>query len=112
MLRQTRGLLRSLVSPRCVPRRHVTKDLGHVKKPYEPVHHETYPAGPPLLFGRKPGDPLEGWEIMTISTFLLSVGIVLYGSYAKDSDDFLVCAISLTLTVHILTFFVLTLYFL
>ena len=93
MLRQTRGLLRGLALTRCVPRRHVTKDLGHVKKPYEPVHHETYPAGPPRLFGRKSGDPLEGWEIMTISAFLISAGIVVYGSMTKESDDFLVCVL-------------------
>lgn len=88
MLRQARGLLRSLTL--AVPRRHVTKDLGHAKKPYEPVHHDTYPAGPPRMFGRKPGEPLESYEIMTISTFLLCIGIVIYGNSTKESDDFLV----------------------
>ena len=76
-------------------------NAGHheakVLEPYAVPHHSHYPSEP-FAFGFNPSEPLEGWEIVTISTIIASIAIFAYGSSTGVNDDFKVSFESATLT--------------
>ena len=51
----------------------------HSDGPYAVKHHHPYPDEA-YAFGRKPGTPLEGWEIITAATFIICFGLLVFPS--------------------------------
>ena len=64
---------------------HSHKPLG----PYEVPHHATYP-NEAHLFGINPATKYqsEGWEWVTMLTYLVGGGIMIAGAMTKDLDSF------------------------
>lgn len=62
---------------------------GHTKtnEPYSPPHHHSFPTEA-YAFGRKPGTPLEGWEIITLLTITASVAVCIFGGFTNTGDGF------------------------
>ena len=58
----------------------------HTAEPYAPKHHPTQPEEA-LAFGRKPGDPLEGWEFITFVTAASVIGLFVTGFYFDNKED-------------------------
>ena len=59
---------------------------GHVDGPYAVKHHHPYPDEA-YMFGRKPGTPLEGWEIITVSTYVICFLILVIGANTRDDES-------------------------
>ena len=72
---------------------HASDAHGHhaPAEPYAVKHHDRYPHEA-YAFGRKPGDPQEGWEVMTYVVYALCTGILVLGMNVKENDDFKVRA--------------------
>lgn len=69
------------------PHGHGHGQLSHPKEPYAPKHHDHYPEKP-YLFGIKPGDKLEGWEIITWGSYFIAFVGCSVGLYSSDTDTF------------------------
>lgn len=57
----------------------------HTDEPYAVKHHHPYPDEA-YAFGRKPGTPLEGWEIITAATYIICFGLLI--SDMGDNESF------------------------
>ena len=91
---------------------HAHKPLG----PYEVPHHATYP-NEAYLFGINPNVKYqsEGWEWVTLATYIIGAGIMIAGATTKELDSFKVrifyfyffprirCAFLLFLLLHLST---------
>jgi len=66
---------------------HHVHDSHHPPKPYDVKHPEPYPTEA-YMFGRKPGSPLEGWEVITIGTFVAAFLIMVVGHNTKTEESF------------------------
>jgi hypothetical protein len=62
-------------------------DSHHKNEPHNENHDGPYP-NEAYAFGRKPGTPLEGWEIITFSAIALSIGILVISNATSTEDDF------------------------
>lgn len=64
---------------------HHNKPLG----PYEVPHHATYP-NEAYLFGINPNAKYqsEGWEWVTLLTYIFGAGIMIAGATSKELDSF------------------------
>ncbi len=60
--------------------------------PYDAPHHATYP-NEAYLFGINPKVPYEnqGWEWVTLITYIVGAGILITGATTKPLDSFKVC---------------------
>lgn len=61
--------------------------VGNKLDPYPMKHHQTQP-NEAYLFGIKPGDKLEGWEIPVYGVYFICTIICVVGiGYCKDDDS-------------------------
>ncbi len=82
---------------------HHNKPLG----PYEVPHHATYP-NEQYLFGINPNVKYqsEGWEWVTLLTYVVGAGIMIAGATTKELDSFKVIYFSLLLLFSLMTFYI------
>lgn len=57
-------------------------DVAHPKEPYAPKHHHHYP-NEQYLFGIKPGDKAEGWEVPVWGVYTICFAIAAFGMGMK-----------------------------
>ena len=60
---------------------------AHSTEPYAVKHHDHYPHEA-YAFGRQPGEPSEGWEVITYAVYAACAGILVIGMSTKGNDDF------------------------
>mmetsp|Transcript_3724 Transcript_3724/g.3861 ORF Transcript_3724/g.3861 Transcript_3724/m.3861 type:complete len:132 (+) Transcript_3724:78-473(+) len=60
---------------------------GDTAVPYAVKHKPTQPTEA-LAFGRKPGDPLEGWELITFGTLGICISLLVVGKGFSNNDNF------------------------
>lgn len=72
-------------------------EIAHASGPYAPKAHHGYPSQA-YPFGRKPGQPLEGWEYITFGVYIVGFAIgavALSNQGVSHEDDFRVRAFDL-----------------